>query len=79
MVLTKSQIENLSREGLIEELLQLSDVSIQLKALINDAFALKYEELKSYLLVTKNCSTLLNKHIIQLEQNGVNNAQYHQS
>ena len=78
MVLTKSQIENLSREGLIEELLQLSDVSIQLKALINDAFALKYEELKSYLLVPKNCNTLLKQHIIQLEQNGVNNPQYHQ-
>ena len=78
MVLTKSQIENLSREGLIEELLQLSDVSIQLKALINDTFALKYEELKSYLLVLKNCNTLLKQHIIQLEQNGVNNPQYHQ-
>ena len=45
MVLTRSQIENVSREGLIEGLLQLSDVSIQLKALNDrfDTFSVKYK------------------------------------
>ena len=79
MMLTRSQIENLTREELVEELLQISDISRQLKAL-NDrfnTFAAKHEELKSYLLLTRNCNTLLHQRIIQLEQNAVNNAQYH--
>ena len=48
MVLTRSQIENFTREELTEELLQLSDISCQLKAL-NDrfgTFAAKHEDLK---------------------------------
>ena len=32
-MLTRSQVENLTREELIEELLQISDISCQLKAL----------------------------------------------
>ena len=69
MVLTRSQIENLTREELIEELLQISDISCQLKAL-NDRFGTfdaKHEKLKSYLLITKNCNTLLRQRIIQLD------------
>ena len=79
MVLKRSQIENLTREELIEELLQTSDISCQLKVLndIFDTFAAKHEELKSYLLITKNCNTLLHQRIIQLEWNAVNSAQYH--
>ena len=79
-MLTRSQIENLSREELIEELLQLSDISIQLKALNDgfDTFASKHEELKSDLLITKNFNTLLlHECIIQLIRNAVDNAQYH--
>ena len=79
MVLTRSQIENLTREDLIEELLQISNISCQLKVLndIFDTFAAKHEESKSYLLITKNCNTLLHQRIIQLERNAVNSAQYH--
>ena len=78
-MLTRSQIENLTREELIEELLQISDISCQLKALNDrfDTFAAKHEELKSDLLITKNCNTLLHQRIIQLEQNAVNSVQYH--
>ena len=78
MVLTGSQIENLTREELIEELLQISDISCQLKALNDrfDIFAAKHEELKSDLLIAKNCNTLLHQRIIQLERSAVNNAQY---
>ena len=61
MVLIRSQIEKLTREEMIEELLQSSDISIQLKALIDrfDTFASKNEEVKSDLLITKICNTLL--------------------
>ena len=46
MVLTRSQIENFPREESIEELLQLSNVSVQLKALNDrfDTFASKHED-----------------------------------
>ena len=37
MVLIKRQIDNLSKEELIEEVVQLSDISIQIKA-SNDSF-----------------------------------------
>ena len=78
-MLTRSQIENLTREQLIEELLQLSDISNQLKVsnAKSDTFAVKYEGLKSDSLITKNCNTLLHQCTIQLERNAVNNAQYH--
>ena len=79
MMLTKSQIENLTGEELIEELLQISNISCQLKAL-NDRFdnlAAKHEELKSDLLITRNCNTLLHQRIIQLERHAVRNTQYH--
>ena len=57
----------------------MSDISCQLTALNDrfDTFAAKHEELKSDLLITKNCNTLLLQRIIQLERNAVNNAQYH--
>ena len=79
-MLTRSQIESLTREKLIEVLLPISDISCQLKALncSFDTFAAKHEELKSDLLVAKNCNTLLQHRIIQLERNAVNNAQYQQ-
>ena len=48
MVFTRSQIENLSREELIEELVKLSDITDQLKDLTDkfDNCSKKYEELK---------------------------------
>ena len=56
MMLTRGQIENLIREELIEELLQLSDISNQLKALNErfDTFTAKLEVLKSENLKTEN-------------------------
>ena len=70
MVLARSQIQNLTKElirkELIEELLQISGISCQLKALNDrfDTFAAKHEELKSDLLITRNCNTLLHQRII---------------
>ena len=79
MVLTRSQIENSTREKLIEELLQISNINCQLKALNDgfDTFTARLEELKSDLLITKNCNNLPHQRIIQLERNAVNNTQYH--
>ena len=55
MVFIRSQIENLSREELIEELVKLSDITDRLKDLTDKfgSFSKKYEELKSDLVVTK--------------------------
>ena len=66
MVLTRNQIENLTREELIEELLKLSNINIQLTALSDrfGTFASKHEELKSDLFVTKKCNALLYYSII---------------
>ena len=49
MVPTRSRIENLTREELTEELLQISDISSQLKALNDrfDTFTGEHEELQS--------------------------------
>ena len=57
MVFTRSQIQNLSREKLIEEIVKFSDIADWLKELTNkfDNFLTKYEELKSdFSVVTKN-------------------------
>ena len=68
------RIENLTRNKLIEELLQISGISCQFKALNDrlDTFAAKHKK-----LITKNCNTLLYQRINQLEQNSANKAQYH--
>ena len=79
MVFTRSQIENLSREELIEELVKLSDITDRLKELTDkfDNVSRKYEELKSDLAVTKKCNSLLHSRIAQLEKNAVSNTHYH--
>ena len=79
MVCTRSQIENLSREELMEELVKFSAITDRLKDLTDkfDNFSEKYEELKSDLVVTKKCNSLLYSRIIQFKKNPVSNAQYH--
>ena len=79
MVFTRSQIENLSREELIEELVKLSDITDRLKNLTDkfDNFSKKYEEVKSDLVDTKKSNSLLYSRIVQLEKKAVSNAQYH--
>ena len=58
MIFTRSQIENLSWEELIEELVKLSDITDRLKDPTDkfDNFSKKYEELNSDLVVTKNAT-----------------------
>ena len=59
MVLTRAQVDNLSREELIEELLKFSDITEMLNGLNNrlDDFIKKYDELNSELLISKNCNS----------------------
>ena len=61
MVLTRAQVDNLSREELIEELLKFSDITDQLNGLNSrfEDFIKKYNKLNSELLISKNCNSLL--------------------
>ena len=79
MVRTRSQLENLSKEELIDELISVEDISSRLSDITSrlDDFLRRYEILSSELTVSKNCNRLLSKRIVQLERNAVNNAQYH--
>ena len=65
MVLTRAQVDNLSREELIEELLKFSDITDKLSGLNNwfDDLIKKYNELNSELLISKYCNSLLLKRI----------------
>ena len=80
MVRTRSQLEHLSQDELIDELLSIEDISSKLANLTTqfDDFSRRFEILSSELAVSKNCNRLLSERIIQLERNLVNNAQHHQ-
>ena len=79
MVLTRSQLENLSKKELIDELINVEDIYSKLSDLTSrfDDFLRRYEILNSELTVSKNCNRLLTERIVQLERNAVSNAQYH--
>ena len=78
MVRTRSQLEHLSKDELIDELMSIEDISSKLVNLTTriDNFTRRFEILSSELAVSKNCNRLLSERIIQLERNVVNNAQY---
>ena len=79
MVRTRSQLENRSKEELIDELISVEDISSKLSDLTSrfDDFLRRYEVLSSELTISKNCNRLLGERIVQLERNAANNAQYH--
>ena len=78
MVFTRSQTENMCREKLVEELLNLLDVSTKLANLTNkfDEFVSKNDKLHSELQLTRNCYSHILRRIVQLERN-VTKSQYH--
>ena len=78
MVRTRSQLENLSKEGLIEELITVNDITSKISDLTNrfDDFLMRFEVVSSDLAITKNCNGLLTERVVQLERNAVTNAQY---
>ena len=79
MVRTRSQLEHLSKDELIDERMSIGDISSKLANLTTrfDDFSRRFEVLYSELAVSKNCNRLLSERIIQLERNAVGNAQYH--
>ena len=70
MVVTRSQLENLSENQLIDRLLQVENIEDKLEHLNNgfDNFLVKYNELHSELQFSKNCSNLLHNPVIELEK-----------
>ena len=77
MVQTRSQLESLSKEELIDKLISVEDISSKLSDLTSrfDDFLRRYEILSSELTVSKNCNRLLSERIVQLERNAVINVQ----
>ena len=76
---TRSQLENLSKEELIEELITVDDKSSKLSGLSNrfDDFLRRFEVVSSDLAIARNCNKLLTERVAQLERNAATNAQYH--
>ena len=70
MVVTRSQPENLSKDELIDRLLQVENIEDKLEHLNKrfDDFLGKYNELHSELQVSKNYSNLLRNRVIELEK-----------
>ena len=73
MVRTRSQLENLSKDELIDEVLSLenfkNDINVKFSEL-NDCFndfEAKYEMFISNLSITRHCDDLLLERITQLE------------
>ena len=79
MVRTRSQLEHLSKDILIDELMNIKDIFSKLVNLMTqfDDFTRRFEILSSELAVSKNCNQLLSEQIVQLERNTINNAQSH--
>ena len=82
MVRTSRQLENLSKDELIDEVLNLqnfkNDINVRFSEL-NDHFndiEAKYEMVNSNLSIARRCNDLLLERITQLERNNLNNAQY---
>ena len=80
MVRTRNQLENLSKEELIEKLITVNDITSKISDLTNqfDDFLRRFEVVSSDLAITRNCNRLLTERVVQLERNVVINAQYHQ-
>ena len=80
MARTKSQLENLSKEEVIEELITFNDITSKISDLTNrfNDFLRIFEVVSSDLAIIKNCNRLLTERVVQLERNVVTNSQYHQ-
>ena len=82
MVRTRSQLENLSKDELVDEVLSLENfkngINVKFSELndrVNNSEA-KYKMVNSNLLISRHCNELLLEHITQLECNNLSNAQH---
>ena len=85
MVQIRSQLENLSKDELINEVVSLenfkNDINTKFSELndhFND-FQEKYEIVNSNLSISKGCNELPLERIAQLERNNLSNAQYNRT
>ena len=78
MVFTRSKLNELSKEELIEQLLSFDNLSEKINDLTKkiDDFASKFDRVFSELQISKTCNSLLRKRIIDLERSSLDNAQY---
>ena len=78
VVLTRKQLEKLTKEELIDELLTVNSIHEDLANLTSrfDEFLEKYAQMESELYVSKNCSKLLSKQIETLQANALDFLQY---
>ena len=69
MVQTRSQLENLSKEELIEELISVNDISTNISDLSNrfNDCVRRFEVISSDLATTRDCNRLLTERVVQLE------------
>ena len=78
MVFRRTQLDTLSREELVENLIKWSNIVDQLKILKDwfDYFDGKYDKLQSELVISKNWNSLLVSRITSLDKSPLSNAQY---
>lgn len=79
MVPTGIQLENMSKDELVKEFLNLEifkdDMDSRLLVDHLNDFTSKHEMVNSDLSISKRCNELLLERIIPLERNNINNAQ----
>ena len=63
---TRSQLENLSKEELIEKLITVNDITSKISDLSNrfDDFLRRFEVASSDLGITRNCNRLLTERVV---------------
>ena len=78
VVLTRKQLEKLSKEELIDELLTVNSIHEDLAKLTSrfDEFLEKYAQVESGLEVSKSCMKLLSKQIETTQRNALDSSQY---
>ena len=78
VVQTRKQLEKLTKEELIDELLTVNSIHEDLANLTSrfDEFLKKYARVESELAVSKNCMKLLSKQIETLQRNTLDSLQY---
>ena len=82
MVRTRSQLENLSKDELIDEVLSLENFKNNINTKLSELndrfnnFQEKYEMVNSKLSISKCCNELLLERITQLERSNLGNLQY---
>ena len=79
MLRTRIQLENLSKEELIEELITVDDITSTISDLTHrfKYFLRRFEVVSSDLAMTRNFNRLLTERVLQLERNAVTNSRYH--